>query len=632
MTAPNGEAGQPEPTDAPPQAERFAFGEFSFDPRTHELKREGKRVHLPLQPAVLLNLLLENAGELVTRDEIRRRLWPEGTHVEADLGINASIRRVRRALGDTSSDPRFVETLAGQGYRFCHPVERRAGQPGAPPPPAGRRTRRAPVLWSALLLLLAALVAGLLALRAGRSGSREVRTAGGRSRLAVGLLTDLSEGSLPGSVPAGLREDLLTVLAQRLGARLDVAAEPPASQPSAPPPDYVLTGAVREVTGGLVITLRLLDSAETFLWAQRFELPDPRPASWQVRWANDVAEELGARLRLTDPLGAPPGIPVAAYERYLSGLYLLWTLPALAPAREDEMRGQVQQALGLFESAVADAPGFADAWAALARAHMWTSSWLPPSAYGPPAIEAAQRAVEADPTSAAGHAALASLLLETRYDWEGAARHAELAVRAGPDVGAAQRAQASVLAAAGALDEALAAIDRARDIDPLNPTYALESAYLRLLAGRWRESTAETERLLLARPAHPLLHLRLVRLALLQRDEVLAVARANRFLEISGYQPVTSSQAYWQGTRDYLQHEATRRPLAPWWLALADVHLGRRREAAAILLASCRDRSSQLLPFAHLDPDLKLLQGLPDYEAAIACVGMPAPGGGADAP
>jgi len=115
--------------------QRYRFGVFEADAATGELRRQGMRVKLNAQPfQVLLMLLdgyLDRPGQLLTRDEISRALWPDGTFVDYEHGLNSAINRIREALGDTAGSPRFVETLARRGYRFLAPVERIADQAGS---------------------------------------------------------------------------------------------------------------------------------------------------------------------------------------------------------------------------------------------------------------------------------------------------------------------------------------------------------------------------------------------------------------------------------------------------------------------------------------------------------------------
>ena len=103
---------------------RFRFGVFELDPATGELRRKGVRIKLHAQPFQVLLLLLERPGEMLTREDISRHLWPDGTFVDFDHGVNSAVNRLRDALGDKAANPRFIETLARRGYRFLAPVER----------------------------------------------------------------------------------------------------------------------------------------------------------------------------------------------------------------------------------------------------------------------------------------------------------------------------------------------------------------------------------------------------------------------------------------------------------------------------------------------------------------------------
>jgi cholera toxin transcriptional activator len=101
----------------------FRFGVFEADSQTGELRKQGRRVPLQGQPFDILVMLLERPGELVSRTEIRERLWPDGTFVDFDRSLNTAVNKIRDVLGDSASSPRFVETLARRGYRFIAPVE-----------------------------------------------------------------------------------------------------------------------------------------------------------------------------------------------------------------------------------------------------------------------------------------------------------------------------------------------------------------------------------------------------------------------------------------------------------------------------------------------------------------------------
>ena len=109
----------------------FRFGVFEADQKTEELRKQGRRLPLQGQPLQVLLMLLNRPGELVTRVEIQQALWPDGTFVDFDHGLNTAVNKIREALGDSAVSPRFVETLARRGYRFIAPVEVMDGTPDA---------------------------------------------------------------------------------------------------------------------------------------------------------------------------------------------------------------------------------------------------------------------------------------------------------------------------------------------------------------------------------------------------------------------------------------------------------------------------------------------------------------------
>lgn len=124
-------------------AKRYRFGAFEADAATGELRRQGVRVRIHAQPFQVLMMLVERQGEVVTREEISKELWPDGTFVDYEHGVNSAVNRVREALGDKANSPRFVETLARKGYRFVAPVERiGSGETEVASPVAGEVVER----------------------------------------------------------------------------------------------------------------------------------------------------------------------------------------------------------------------------------------------------------------------------------------------------------------------------------------------------------------------------------------------------------------------------------------------------------------------------------------------------------
>jgi cholera toxin transcriptional activator len=117
----------------PRLARRYRFGAFEADATTGELRRQGIRIKLNAQPFQVLLMLIDHPGQLLTREEISKELWADGTFVDYEHGVNSAINRIREALGDTAASPRFVETLARRGYRFVAPVERIGEEPRPTP-------------------------------------------------------------------------------------------------------------------------------------------------------------------------------------------------------------------------------------------------------------------------------------------------------------------------------------------------------------------------------------------------------------------------------------------------------------------------------------------------------------------
>src|SRR3989442_14389445 len=146
------------------QASRvLQFGAFEVDLRAGELRKSGARIKLQEQPFQILSMLLERPGDVLTREELRQKLWPADTFVDFDNGLNTAIKKLRDTLGDSADSPRFIETLPKRGYRFIYPVN------GARAPVEVQALRiawwRQP--WATGLLVLTVLFAALLAANVG---------------------------------------------------------------------------------------------------------------------------------------------------------------------------------------------------------------------------------------------------------------------------------------------------------------------------------------------------------------------------------------------------------------------------------------------------------------------------------
>src|SRR5713226_3719656 len=118
-------------TASPSELGRIRFGVFEVDPCAGELRKQGVRIKLQEQPFQVLQLLLERPGQVVTREELRQRVWPADTFVDFEAGVNNAVKRLREALGDRAETPRFIETLPRRGYRFIGPVNANAATTSA---------------------------------------------------------------------------------------------------------------------------------------------------------------------------------------------------------------------------------------------------------------------------------------------------------------------------------------------------------------------------------------------------------------------------------------------------------------------------------------------------------------------
>ena len=114
--------GVPSEWRSPAKPNVVSFGAYEFSPYSGELRKEGMRVRLEGQPLAILQMLLDRPGELVTREELQKKLWPGDTFVDFEHSLNAAVKRLRAALNDSADQPRYIETLARRGYRFIAPV------------------------------------------------------------------------------------------------------------------------------------------------------------------------------------------------------------------------------------------------------------------------------------------------------------------------------------------------------------------------------------------------------------------------------------------------------------------------------------------------------------------------------
>jgi TolB-like protein/DNA-binding winged helix-turn-helix (wHTH) protein/Tfp pilus assembly protein PilF len=446
------------------RAGRYRFGSFVADLGTGELHREGLRVHLQEQPFRVLEVLLARPGELVTRDELRRRLWPADTFVAFDAGLNNAVRRLREALGDTADAPRFVETIAKRGYRFLAPVER-TEPPGVEAP---RRQR---------LALLAALLIGAGAALLLRPGAPAPR---GKVMLAVLPFANLDADESQDYFSDGLTDEMIARLGALQPEGLGVIARTSALQYKRTSKradqigrelgvSYLLEGSVRRAGGRVRISARLIQlSDQTPLLSREYDGELRDMLSLQKAVARSVAEDI--RLHLSrealSRLASAKPVDPAAYEQYLRGRFA-WSQRRAAGLRE---------ALGHFERAIARDPAYAPAHAGLADTYSLLSFYggLPPREVFPKARSAAERAIVLDPQQAEAHTSLAYVLHRFDWEWAQAEQAYRHALQLNPSYATAHHWYAELLMVTGRMAESRQEMRAAQQLDPLSPRINLD--------------------------------------------------------------------------------------------------------------------------------------------------------------
>ncbi|MEE8585396.1 MAG: winged helix-turn-helix domain-containing protein [Acidobacteriota bacterium] len=419
-----------------PSAAKIRFGAFEAHLPSGELYKQGRKVRLQGLPFQVLEALLLRSGQLVSREELCRRLWPEGTFVDFDNSLNSAVNRLREALGDSAANPRFVETVPGRGYRFIAPAVQETEPPEAPALPApADRSGFGPWLRGmagAGLVLLALALAFLGLQRAGWIGGQ------GRLRLAVLPFANLSGDSAQDYFGDGLTDEMIArlgrldprrlgVIARRSAMRYKGSDKPVGQIASELDVDYLLEGTVRQQGERVRITARLVQAEDgTQLWSASFDRNLQEVLDVQQDVAARVARSLALRLL---PGSAPPDTPAPcfdslAYDAYLKGRYH-WN---------KQGPQAVLKAVEHFRQSIEHDPEFAPAHAGLADCYNFLAG-----AGHQQAVEAyraarqsAVRAVELDDSLAEGHAALGVVHLFADRNLESARRELERALELNP--------------------------------------------------------------------------------------------------------------------------------------------------------------------------------------------------------
>lgn len=288
---------------------RVQFGDFRFDPESLELSGRGRTVRLQPQPARLLELLIAHPGAVVSREAVRRHLWPDRVHVEYDQSMNSCVKRIRVALGDSADTPEYIETLPRLGYRFLKPVSEVTDddEPTLPRGGAGRRFR--PFAAAALAALGAVLgvVATILVWRAldsEPSGAKEPP----RPVLVVLPFTPVETWSGADSFREGLEQELITSLGRQASDRLAVVSRDlrpfsgAGGRARRIQADYLLDGRVQRQQDRLRVWARLLLADDgTVLWTESYDGAESNILVFGAEVGSQIADAVVTQLTPMEP-------------------------------------------------------------------------------------------------------------------------------------------------------------------------------------------------------------------------------------------------------------------------------------------------------------------------------------------
>src|ERR1700674_24557 len=383
----------------PSQPQVVKFGVFEVDLQSGEVRKAGIRQKLAGQPFQVLQVLLEHPQEIVTREELRQRLWPGNTFVDYELALKKAINRLREVLGDSADSPHFIETVPRRGYRFLGTVE--AVERPDVVPPTWLKTRMKTPWRLAGGLALAAIVVLLLWFNIDKLRTRifakppsfEVRS------IAVLPLENLSKDPDQDYFSDGITDALTTELAQIGSLRVisrTSAMHFKGTRETLPEigrelnVDAVVEGSITRSEGRVRITAQLIDApSDRHLWAKSYERDLKDILTMQDEVARDITEEIRVKLtpeERTRLAGARP-IDPAAPEAYLRGRFF-WNL---------RTEKDLNKAKEYFEQAIAKDPGYAPAYSGLSDTYFYLGYvWghMPPREAMPLPKGAALKALE----------------------------------------------------------------------------------------------------------------------------------------------------------------------------------------------------------------------------------------------
>ncbi len=602
------------PVPTPP----IRFGLFEFDPQSGELRKHGMKIRLHGQPVEILTMLLARPGELVTREELQHKLWPAEVFVDFDPSLNAAIKRLRAALGDSAETPRFVQTLARRGYRFIAPVDvdrsAKAETPApisAPSSPNRSRTVRfagAAVVLSAITATL--YLASLDHPVSGYSFSKPIHS------LLVLPLQNLSGTSEQDYFADGMTDALnarlagisaLRVISQTSSLLYKGTHKSLSQIAREMKVDGIVEGSVLRSGNRIRINVQLVQPGiEKRIWGQTYERDIRDVLTLQSEVTRAIVDEIRVKLkpgeeaRLSDVRASNPDAHVA----YAKGR-LYWN------KRTEE---GLRKAVEYFGEAIHKDPRFALAYVGLADSWVpraWYA-YLPPKEAFPQAKEAVGKALELDPDLVEAHTTLAFINLYYDWDWAGAGREFRRAIELNPNYANAHHWYAEYLSLIGQHDAAIRESERARDLDPLSSIIHTWVGSRYFFARNYDKAVEQYRNVAELDPNFVPAHLALGQAYEQKRMFPEAVWQLERAVDLSGGSPVylaSLAHAYGISGRtgdalrlvDDLKKLAKRRYVSSFDMAVAYLGLRDKDRMFASLETAFQERSPRLL-FLRVEP------------------------------
>ena len=469
---------------ARPPSPTLCFGRFELNRETGELRKSGIKIRLRGQSLQILQCLLEEPGRLWSREDLRSRLWPNGTFVEFDHSLNVAVNRLRDRLGDSTEKPRYIETVPGVGYRFVASVESpnetphpdlHRPEPGPElPVPAIRSSGGSPKLLRSYVAVGCALLLAFLAWSAWK-GTATHPAAAEKSLIrsvAVLPLTEIGASASDEYFADGMTEELITELGRvssfRVISRTSVMQYKNGVR-SVPEigrqlnVDALIEGTVRRSGGRVRITARLVSTAsEHLIWQKAYEGDMRDVLMLQSDVAHDIAGNIRTRLAPQEARGAVAykRLDPETHEDYLRGQYIL----------DRRTAESMNSAVEYFQRAVQRDPQYAQAYVGLATAYELLGSYevLPPDKSYPLAIKFANKALELDDTLSDAYSARATAEDGYEFDWAAAERDFQRAIALDPNSVLAHHGYGEHFTGVGKPERAIAELKIARELDPLS--------------------------------------------------------------------------------------------------------------------------------------------------------------------